>query len=414
MTRPILKLGQGTYSGVEEQGVHVYRGIPYASIERLQPPKLRSSGNPDPRSSPIDASAIGAICPQLPSRLEMVTGPLPPRSGKQSDTECAVLTVCAPPDAKPGSKLPVVVFCHGGAFVSGSSQLGWYEGQLLAQEEVIAVSISYRLGVFGFLYNESVIAKEKWDVGVQDVFAAMQWVQDNIADFGGDPSNVCAMGQSAGGYLFQILSDTHPELFRRAIIMSSPCNMVRTLEQSKLITEVVLKTLSKDVTAATIEEILQAQRAAVVESAKQGFSTPFAPLIVDGISPGGRNPNKPKHDVLVGWTIDDASAFVSMGMNMTGWNEGHVELAERFRKVGDNVTVYKYNFQPEGSKFGAAHCADLPMFLGDEESWSKAPMMGNVPYSEWLERGRANRKMWMQFVKDGTVPKSTEEFTFGL
>lgn len=129
-------------------------------------------------------------------------------------------TVTTPDDAKPGDDLPVVVFVHGGSYVFGSRTEGWFNGEGFARSGVVLVTVDYRLGIQGFLpFGDE--APEHYR-GVDDCHEALRWVQQHIESFGGDPTNVTLMGQSAGGgiVLWLSRSDHYDGMFRRVWAMS--------------------------------------------------------------------------------------------------------------------------------------------------------------------------------------------------
>ena len=183
----------GTLRGESVHGVRVFRGVPFAEPPlgplRFKPPikKKRWTGE-------RDATAFAAAAMQP----DDVPG------GKSED--CLYLNVWAPQDEAPG--LPVFVWIHGGGFTAGRPTEPIYDGTVFAREGVIVVTVAYRLGVFGFLDVEPLLGKEyagSANNGLRDLICALEWVRDNIAAFGGDPSAVTVGGESAGAKLTDIL-----------------------------------------------------------------------------------------------------------------------------------------------------------------------------------------------------------------
>lgn len=166
----------GTYDSAT--GVGSFLGIKYATIaHRFAPSQILELHNE------VSAMAPGPACPQ-------------PRPIPQSD-DCLFLNVFRPDGAAKGG-LPVMVFIHGGGFVVGEGAKPEYNGKILAEEgNVIVVSINYRLGVFGLLVTEADGTGGMNPIG--DQMNALQWIQDNIALFGGDPNQVTLFGNSIGG-----------------------------------------------------------------------------------------------------------------------------------------------------------------------------------------------------------------------
>lgn len=175
----------GPICGIGKEGVTSYLGIPFAAPPvgalRWQPPAPVAAS-----TTTFQATQAGPNCPQPP----FPAGSNP--SAKTSE-DCLTLNLYVPANAPPG--LPVMVEIHGGGFVIGTPPNG---AHLAASGHVIVVSIHYRLGILGFLANKA-LGEHSGDYGLLDQFAALRWVQRNIARFGGDPHNVTLFGQSAGG-----------------------------------------------------------------------------------------------------------------------------------------------------------------------------------------------------------------------
>ncbi|KAJ9628454.1 hypothetical protein H2203_002352 [Taxawa tesnikishii (nom. ined.)] len=414
----IIRLPQATYRGGTDDDINYYHGIPYSQpFERFQSPKpVVRNGDPE---HVIDATRWGPICPQNPSRFEPYLygpWPSPPNGGHPDESECGVLSVYQPQLASTDKKLPVIVYMHGGAWQTGSSQINWYTGTALARDgECIVVNINYRLGILGFLYKEG----KDLACGNQDHILALEWVRDNIRHFGGDPDNITAAGQSAGAYNTQLLLDIRPDLFRRAIIQSSPASMAFSAEDAKSVVATVRSALpaGKSLDTASVDELLVAQAAA----GKAHVSNCFMPLAPDGIAPGGRSKardSKDQKDVLITWMEHDGSAFAALSQGdqtifsddlsrkLTGelFREPSIQLADRLHQAGHNVVTLEHQWQPEDFDLGATHCVDLPLIFGDFNAWSNSPMHGKSSAEEWDSQGKKIREAWGRFAKNGTAP----------
>ncbi len=143
---------------------------------------------------PRPAKEFGAVCQQIYNARDNGVGALP------MSEDCLTLNVFAPTGAK---KAPVMFWIHGGGFVNGSGTAALYDGSALARQGVVVVTINYRLGRFGFFAHPALTAEAKGapigNYGLMDMVAALNWVQANIAKFGGDPKEVTIFGESAGG-----------------------------------------------------------------------------------------------------------------------------------------------------------------------------------------------------------------------
>ncbi|GAA4020846.1 carboxylesterase/lipase family protein [Deinococcus rubellus] len=206
---------QGPLGGREREGVRQFLGVPYAA------PPLGGLRWQAPQPMPAwpgrrDASRFGNICPQRPNAI---TGN-PDRTLSGSE-DCLYLNVYAPINA---AAAPVMVWIHGGSFDTGTGNI--YNGSRLARDfGVVVVTLNYRLGPLGFLAAPALGPQGTGNYGLMDVQAALKWVKVNAAAFGGDPGNVTAFGESAGG---MILCDllTSPQsagLFQKVIVQSGPC-----------------------------------------------------------------------------------------------------------------------------------------------------------------------------------------------
>ena len=165
-----------------------YIGIRYAKAERfgkpIPTPDLQSVDNVECRVT---------ICPQNPSRLDTLLGLM--SSGEEQSEDCMRLSIFTP--ATEG-KLPVLVWVHGGAYLTGSGMYQRYDAsEISKQGNIVVVNISYRMGVFGFYYDKE---KDIVNLGLQDQVCALQWIQRNIRLFGGDPEQVTVFGQAAGAH----------------------------------------------------------------------------------------------------------------------------------------------------------------------------------------------------------------------
>lgn len=206
-----VTIDSGAVAGATADGVASFKGLPYAAAPvgdlRWSAPLPVASWN-----APRDATKYGPDCMQ---------NPLPgiqPGSRPMSE-DCLTLNVWTPKPAK-GARLPVMVWIHGGGFVGGSGTLPETDGGLLAKRDVVIVSFNYRLGRFGFFAHPALGQGGNW--GLMDQIAALQWVQRNIASFGGDPAKVTIFGESAGGESVSRLmaSPAAKGLFARAIVAS--------------------------------------------------------------------------------------------------------------------------------------------------------------------------------------------------
>jgi para-nitrobenzyl esterase len=220
----------GQLSGVagEDHTITVFKGIPYAAPPvgdlRWRPPQA-----PPAWAGVRSASSFSKSCMQeLRRSLLPWTEEFMLRNDVSED--CLALNLWVPAQAigAPGARLPVLVFLHGGAFSSGSGEVVLYDGEGLARQGIIVVTLNYRLGVFGFFCHPELSAESParscGNYGLLDQISALAWVQRNIAAFGGAPGKVTVAGQSAGAAAVHHLTQSPLAhgLFQRAIAQSGP------------------------------------------------------------------------------------------------------------------------------------------------------------------------------------------------
>lgn len=217
--RPVVDAPAGSARGVQEAGVLVFKGLPYA-----QPPIGAARWKaplPMARWQGVrDAAAFGPACVQPPPQPGGIYYERPTPTSE----DCLRLNIWTPTGARGA---PVLVWIHGGSLVSGAGGQAMYNGEQMARRGVVVVSINYRLGVLGYLAHPELSAESPVGVsgnyGLLDQIQALRWVKRNIKAFGGDPSNVTVAGESAGGLsvLYLLASPLARGLFDKAIAESS-------------------------------------------------------------------------------------------------------------------------------------------------------------------------------------------------
>ena len=319
---PVVGTVYGKVSGQVSDGVAAFKGIPYAAPPFGQN-RMRPPARPQAWEGVRDATAYGPTAPKppYPAPYDALL-PEPVIAGD----DCLNLNVWTPDPG--GSGLPVMVWIHGGAFVNGSGAVADYAGDRFARNGVVCVTINYRLGCDGFLLLDDATPNR----GLLDQIAALEWVQENIAAFGGDPGQVTIFGESAGAMsVTTLLSMPRAAgLFRRAIPQSGAGHHVLPPETARVVTAELARRLGvaptlAEVAAVPVDRLVDAQRqlsADIVlnpdpgrwrEVSANGMA--FEPVVDGEIVParpidGIRSGNGRGVDVLVGTNRDENRLFL--------------------------------------------------------------------------------------------------------
>jgi para-nitrobenzyl esterase len=338
-TAPIVETGAGKIRGRVAEGVHIFKGVPYgASTEgrgRFMPPS-----KPQPWSGVRDTIELGPRSPQPVRRMVVEMGDTLTGSGPMSE-DCLRLNVWTPGTG--AGRRPVMVWLHGGGFRTGSGGAAMFDGQALARKhDVVVVTVNHRLNVFGFLYLGDLAADlfpDSANLGMRDIVAALEWVRDNIAAFGGNPGNVTVFGQSGGGGKTSMLTawPSAVGLFHRAIIQST-------------LSDTAVRALSREEASRASEALLARlqitpQRAGELQSVS---TERLLAALVGGNGPAG----EVARDVRPG-----------VAAPLTG------DLSLRFTPVIDGRWLPRHPYDPSAPEFSAA----IPVLCGSVETES-------VPY----------------------------------
>jgi len=296
----IIETKTGIIQGYKEEGLEIFKGIPFAEPPlgdlRFSPPVSKQSWD-----EMLNTTEYGPCSIQGSSGLEEFLGRLEPES-----EDCLTLNIWTP--AADSGKRPVMFWIHGGAFMMGGGTDPMYDGSALAlRGDIVVVTINYRLGSFGFLYNKGIPP----NVGSQDQVLALKWVNENIGSFGGDPKNVTIFGESAGGYSVLSLC-TMPKakgLFRRVIAQSAPS--IETTVSNK-ISKKILRKLG--VKGGDIDSLRVVPPEKIIESQNQVFAS--EPTDIMALRPLISGDTFPKHPLKAFLNGECANIDLMMGTNL--------------------------------------------------------------------------------------------------
>ncbi|MEV7858445.1 carboxylesterase family protein [Streptomyces hirsutus] len=315
-TNPVVRTPYGAVRGRWEGGTAVFRGIPYAAPP-FGPHRFRPPVPPEPWDGVRDAGAFGPTAPKPPysdAFAPYLSDPF------VAGDDCLNLNVWTS-DPAPPARLPVLVWLHGGALTRGSSAVPVYDGQTFARDGVVFVSVNYRLGVEGY----GLFPDAPANLGLRDQLAALRWVHESVAAFGGDPHRITLAGQSAGAISTGALmaAPQAQGLVRRAILQSGPPE-VSDRDKVRRVVRRMAGRLKVPATAeaftAVDRDLLLRTQAEVGRLSSPVLGGPAFGIVTDGdlvprdpleaLTGGGAAPGV---DLLTGWTRDEYRLWLVPG-----------------------------------------------------------------------------------------------------
>jgi len=418
----------GPVAGWRDGEVIRATGIPYAAAARFQPPVQV----PD-WTAELSATSLSPACPQAP--VPFLDDVLGTRYGELPGSEdCQNLSITMPGDVRPDEKLPVMVWIHGGSYTTGSGDLAIFDPtRLVAENRVIVVSVTYRLGLFGFLATP---AGRPGNLGLLDQLEAFRWVQRNIQAFGGDPRRVTAFGQSAGGDAIAHLMATPeaPTLFQRAIIQSAPLGITRGRAKMNHAMGIAAESVTEQTPAMDVvaveEQVAQvAKKFGMLAAMPFGTQYGHDPLPEEAGIEAAWDRTAPAIEVLIGHTSEEARLFLPRsprlmrlaGIPLVGqhavraidwvvtetvYGRATRRFARRHAKAGGNAHRYLLTWHAPGNIFGAAHTVDLPLLLGTRETWDGVGLIAGARWEDVEAAGRKVRALWAGFARGADLGKS--------
>ena len=412
----------GPVQGYRDGSIYTFKGIPYAKAERFMPPQ-----KPDTHTEVVKHRTYGPKAPQTQLNQTTIW-----QGNSQSDNDfgfqfvlepmdendCLVLNVWTP-GLNDGKKRPVFVWFHGGGFHTGSGHdMPCYEGRALAEKgDIVVVTVNHRLNTLGYFDMSKLGGQysESANLGMQDLVKSLEWVNENIANFGGDPESVTIGGQSGGGGKVStvMMMPAAKGLFKRAIVQSGsfasqPENIYGELYARALLNELGLKEDDREgLKAVPYEKLVEAAnkstRTVNMTLEKQGVKVPrtMGPVL-DGkhiVGPGFEN-GAPEVSaevpMMIGWNFNEFD-FLN-GKEDTMFRDGAIRQASIKAKQGKaDVYLYMFNWKPEGNSLGACHGMELPFMFNNIEL--QPEMTGAT--KEAYELADKMSSAWIAFIRNG-------------
>lgn len=436
----------GKVKGVVEENTVTFYGVPYALNPFDEGRRFKAPQAMKPWSGVLDATTLTAPVPQpsrdMPTKLVGAPGNL-------------TLNIWAPTlEMNASKRLPVMVWIPGGAFIREDASEAVYDGKSFAKHGVIVVGVNYRVGVDGFMHIKGAPDNR----GILDQILALHWVQNNIADFGGDPQRVTLFGQSAGAESVAVLMGTKKAkgLFQKAIMQSPPMQVLTKNDAKQLAREFADKLnvspSIKDISSISYQKLVEMviDLGNVIKNRDDWGElswggTAFLPVIDNDLIPdtpmtnlsSGADPSIP---VIVGSTDQEARLYLVPGGQIdrieadqislfqkdfnlnkkpaniyTQKNPGQtlgdvyadmlsdytfrmpaLHIAEKLVKNGN--PVWHYNFSWRSPMFGAAHFVDVPFAFNTVQTSQAKLFLGNEPPESLA---KAMHSQWAGFAKTG-------------
>ncbi len=415
----------GKISAVHENGVIRAKSIRYARSERYKKPVPIEVGLHEiPEKTPVCPQHISPLLERLIQKTDV--------DQFQPDESPQFLTITCPENVTENENLPVVVWIHGGSYEIGCGDLPTSDPSVWVKEQrILIVSVSYRLGLFGFLGGSE---ERPANLGLFDIMEALQWIRKNISSFGGNPENITLFGQSSGGDAIAhlMISDGIDGLFQRAIIHSAPLGF--RLKRQKMSLEFFRKTdflKDEEDPLKMVDQYVNF----LPSFRKYGLKTAmpfctqygFAPLCTEEESLERWKKNAKKYDVLIGANQDETAFYVKTAQEglytylhkrilnsiVRKTTESIYEkpadaFARNYAEGGGNVYRFTLKSTLENNNIGASHCIDLPLIFENKEAWKHSELLKDVPWEYVQENGRKLRALWAEFAATGKIAENRE------
>ena len=447
MSSTVVETQYGKVQGTISGPIFVWKGIPFA-----QPPlgdlRFRAPQAPNPWAGVRDATTFGLASAQSGRMMQRLFSATPEPSGE----DCLFLNIWSP--GADDRRRPVLFWIHGGAFTMGSGSTPWYDGTAFATNgDVVVVTINYRLGALGFLHLADIDGKDmdlSSNCGLLDQVAALEWVRDNIAAFGGDPANVTVFGESAGAMSIGTLlaMPAANGLFQKAILQSGASHTVldkvRATRNANKLMDILGIHKVTDLVDVPLEQLLAAQDKVSDSSGRLAFqpvvdSVTLPRQPIQAIAGGSAN----RATLLLGTNCDEMRLFTMMDpaqatpdmailerlfgtkakevsaayeaaqpeqSSSDAWIDfltdrtfriPAIRLAERQSAHGTNVWMYRFDWPTPvfGGRLKACHGLEISFVWNNLDKYGVNILTGDDPASQKV--AHAMHPAWIAFARSG-------------
>jgi para-nitrobenzyl esterase len=422
----LFKTSFGKVLGLKENGIIKAKSIRYAHSERFKKPVPVQ-----PSVSEIIFPEKTPVCPQnISPLLEKMIGKTE-INDFDVDESTQYLSIYRPELFNENEKIPVLVWIHGGSYELGCGDLSTADPtDWVKEQNVIVVTVSYRLGIFGFLGGSE---QKPANLGLFDIIESLKWIKTYIKDFGGDSENITLFGQSSGGDAIAhlMISDGVEGLFNRVIIHSAPLGLRQN--RQKMTSEFLNKTGNLTAESDTFEIIdnYKKHRPSFLKyglKAAMPFSPQygFPPLCNESEAEEKWKSIAGKYDVLIGINDEETALYLRTSETMNHYLPTKViskairstteviygkpakEFAENYAEAGGNVYLFRIHPKITDNYFMGAHAIDLPLIFGNETAWKNAGILNNIPWKYIDENGKKLRSLWTEFAQKGKISDLSE------
>lgn len=416
----------GKILAVKQNGLIKAKNIRYAYSDRFKKPIAV-----EPSDCEILFPEKTPVCPQnISPLLEKMIGKTDLDDFEVHESP-QFISVFRPESFNENEKLPVIVWIHGGSYEIGCGDLSTADPtDWVKEQNLIVVTVSYRLGIFGFLGGTE---ERPANLGLFDIIESLKWIKKYISDFGGDAESITLFGQSSGGDAIAhlMISEGVYNLFKRVIIHSAPLGLRQN--RAKMSAEFLSNTKSfgEESDAVDIIENYKKNLPSFIKyglKAAMPFGTQYGypPLCNENQVKEKWKLNAENIDVLIGLNDEETSFYLRASDNLNKYLPGRIinkairstteiiygkparDFAENYAKAGGNVYLFRIHPKVAGNYFMGAHAIDLPFIFGNESAWKNAGILKNIPWKYINENGKKLRSLWAEFASKGKISDQSE------